>query len=296
MDIENHGPTLRAGRFAMRVTNVGVIGNAFFNNGRSFDPSFEFPSGSGHELLNHAELWVGARNERGEHRVSGGPILEWRPTLDPADTVRIANAGDPGTRAHLDDDRDGRVDEELLNGRDDDGDGRVDEDFLLPAQQMLAADYNDSQPEAVNTAYPNGESHVPLGLAVHQRAYTWALPGHDGIAGLEFVITNQGTQPLRDVYLGLYADLDCRDASASTGHLDDRLDVVPYRFLIEERTDTIGLFAKNCATAIEGEVAMVRDASTASRAAGVALVPLTHTTDPLAFLVNDAFPGVARAR
>ena len=97
MDIENHGPTLRAGRFAMRVTNVGVIGNAFFSNGRSFDPSFEFPSGSGHELLNDAELWVGARNESGERRVSGGPILEWRPTLEPTDTVRVANAGDPGT-------------------------------------------------------------------------------------------------------------------------------------------------------------------------------------------------------
>ena len=99
MDTANHGPSLRAGRFAMRITNVGVIGNAFDNSGLSFNPSFEYPRGSGHELLNHAELWVGARNARGERRVSGGPLLEWRPTLDPADTARIANAGDPARAA-----------------------------------------------------------------------------------------------------------------------------------------------------------------------------------------------------
>src|SRR5262249_4431284 len=67
MDIANHGPTLDAGRFAMRVTNIGVLGNAFFNTGLSSDPSFEFPRGSGHELLNHAELWVGALDESGAH-------------------------------------------------------------------------------------------------------------------------------------------------------------------------------------------------------------------------------------
>src|SRR6185436_726654 len=60
MDIANNGPVLDAGRFAMRITNIGVIGNAFFNKGLSFDPSFEFPRGSGHECLEHAELWVGA--------------------------------------------------------------------------------------------------------------------------------------------------------------------------------------------------------------------------------------------
>ena len=27
LDVENHGPQLNAGRFAMRITNVGVIGN-----------------------------------------------------------------------------------------------------------------------------------------------------------------------------------------------------------------------------------------------------------------------------
>ena len=134
MDIGNNGAVLDAGRFAMRVTNVGVMGNAFFNKGLSFDPSFEFPRGSGHECLEHAELWVGATRDDGTIGVSGGPMLEWRPTLDANDLVIRRDAGDRGTRGAFDDDGDGKIDEEALDGRDNDGDGEVDEDVQFPAQ------------------------------------------------------------------------------------------------------------------------------------------------------------------
>ncbi len=97
LDINDRGPVLNAGNFALRVTNIGVLGNAFFNKGLSFDPSFEFPKGSGQELLNHAELWVGAQLDDGMRRVSGGPMLEWRPTLDPNDHVLAAWGHRPGT-------------------------------------------------------------------------------------------------------------------------------------------------------------------------------------------------------
>src|SRR5439155_735998 len=110
MDIANNGPVLDAGRFSMRITNVGVIGNAFFNKGLSFDPSFEFPKGSGHECLEHAELWIGATRDDGSVNVSGGPMLEWRPTPDSNDVVVRRYAGDRGTRATVDDDGDGKVD------------------------------------------------------------------------------------------------------------------------------------------------------------------------------------------
>ena len=72
----HHDPALDAGRFAMRVTNIGVLGNAFFSKGLSFDPSFEFPKGSGQECLEHAELWVGAKRDDGSVHVSGGPMFD----------------------------------------------------------------------------------------------------------------------------------------------------------------------------------------------------------------------------
>ena len=54
LDVEDRGPVLDAGNFRMRVTNIGVLGNAFFNSNRSSDPSFEYPAYSGNEMLNHA--------------------------------------------------------------------------------------------------------------------------------------------------------------------------------------------------------------------------------------------------
>jgi len=54
LDIDDQGPQLDIGRFAMRITNAGIIGNAFFDRGLSGDPSFEFPRGSGHEALGRA--------------------------------------------------------------------------------------------------------------------------------------------------------------------------------------------------------------------------------------------------
>ena len=106
MDIQDKGPTLNAGNFAMRVTNVGILGNAFFDVGLSFDPSFEYPRGTGHECLKHADLWVGALDELGHGRVSGGPELEWRPTLDAQDRVLVGLRGRLGARRGVDDDGD----------------------------------------------------------------------------------------------------------------------------------------------------------------------------------------------
>ncbi len=296
MDIANNGPRLQAGRYEMRITNIGVIGNAFANTGLSFDPSFQFPRGGGIELLNHAELWVGAISADGSTHVSGGPMLEWRPTLDPSDTVRVASAGDPGTHSHADDDGDGRIDEELLNGRDDDGDGKVDEDFLMPAQQMLTAEFTDDQRQAIEYSFPNGERHVPLGLAVHQEAYAFSLPGHDGIAGFTYTITNRGSQTLRQVRLGVYADLDVRDGRGGPGHLDDRYEPVHYLAILSPHEDTLSHYAKSCGERVEGDAALIRDANPASGHPGVLIVPLSHTTDPIGWFLNDAFPGVREAR
>lgn len=299
MDIDDRGPQLVAGRFAMRVTNIGVIGNAFFNRGLSFDPSFEFPQGSGFELLEHAELWVGAITEAGERRVSGGPMLEWRPSLAPDDRVQASWAGDLRSRALFDDDADGRTDEDPLNGSDDDGDGRIDEDFGHSAQQLLAAGYRDDRPEAVNYVYPSGEPHQPLGLAVHQETYAWSVPDADAFAGLHFVVTNRGTQVLRSLYLGFLANLDSRQRSESAGHLNDRVQFMKVSHLFDDGislTSTRGIDSMYifCETRVEANLPAVLDAAS-GRHPCAAVVPLSHTTDPLALLTNFAFPGVERA-
>jgi len=293
LDVENRGPTLTAGAFGMRVTNIGVIGNPFFDIGRSFDPSFEYPRGSGNELLKEGDLWVGARDANGVAHVSGGPILEWRPTPAPEDHVRIAYGGAPGTLRLFDDDGDGRIDEEILNGKDDDGDGEVDEDLGLFATQTAVATYADDTPEAINYAFPNGERHVPLHLNVTQEAFCWNEPGFDNIAGLRFTVTNHGTHPLTDVMLGFFADLEARQAGSAGGHLDDVMVPVHYSATHNDGFASVpkvliapeGLpYFKICTAVEEGTQPAVIDANPASGVAGIVVVPMSHTTDPLGLL------------
>jgi hypothetical protein len=294
LDVEDRGPTLHTGRFAMRITNAGIIGNAFFDVGRSTDPSLEFPIFSGQECLNHAELWVGALDERGQPRVSGGPMLEWRPTLDPDDHVRSIEAGSLGTRRLVDDDRDGAIDEERLNGKDDDGDGEIDEDLGLFSQQLVSSEYVDDRPEAAYVS-SGGESHHALGLSVHEDAYAWSVPGYDGIAGFQFRITNHGERALRNVYIGVFADLDSRLRSDRGGHLNDKIAWRTYSRTISKGQSRIIVggnpFIKSCFTRLTGTIPTVVDGVRGSGLPAVAIIPLGHTTDPLAYVA----PVFARA-
>jgi len=293
LDIDDRGPCLNAGNFVMRITNAGIIGNAFLDVGLSSDPSFEFPANSGIECLNYAALWVGAVDASGRTHVSGGPLLEWRPTPAPDDRVREARRGDPGTRRLVDDDGDGRIDEEVLNGKDDDGDGEIDEDLGFSSDQMLAADYVDDRPEAVNTVYPTGENHEPLGLSVHQEVYAWSTPGYDGIAGLQFHITNHGATTLRRVYVGLLADLDSRARKDRLGHVNDRIGRQVASRSISGGTSVItvdGIACGGvCIDPIRREIPVVMDGVVGSGLPVVAVMPLDHTTDPLALTNGRAW-------
>jgi len=307
LDNRDQGPSLTAGNFTLRITNAGIIGNAFLDAGYSNDPSFEFPPGSGHEALNYAALWVGALDDFGTPMVSGGPLLELRPTLAADDVVRLADRGRLGAQRFVDDDGDGRVDEEQLNGKDDDGDGEVDEDLGLFSQQLAVADYVDDRPEAVNFGYTGGERHRPLGVSVHQEAYAWAMPGYDGVAGLKFTVTNHGDRMLRQVYLGLYADLDSRNRNDRAGHLNDRVVHAAYSRTVFEGVSLVQVFGVyiglpcppclpfNCYTNLAQTLPVIVDGDPGSGLPAVALVPLDHTTDPLAFLEPIEARRLARA-
>jgi hypothetical protein len=297
LDVENAGPTLAAGAFAMRITNIGSVGNPFFEQGRSFDPSFEFPRGSGNEGLKHADLWVGAYvPSLGAYRVSGGPLLEWRPTLEPDDRVRTAYGGQFGAQPFVDDDGDGRVDEEALNGKDDDGDGEIDEDLGVSASQQLYAEYTDDRPEAVAYGYSGGEAHVPMHLDVKQEAFTWTAPGYDRIAGVRFTVTNHGNEALENVRLGLFADLDSRGPGEAGGHMNDRITTVHYEAPYNDGVASVPSFnagyygdekptpyAKQCLGVLSGDWPAVYDAADPALPA-FGLVPFSHSTDVLAVL------------
>src|SRR5262249_13658728 len=155
-----HGPgaVLTAGNVFLKVTNAGVIGNAFTN--LSADPSGQWPGASGVEYLNFIVLAVGGVNPEATdptaiRRVS--TFTEWRPpTQDPVDHIyrSCERAQNAARRTNDDGDLDPvahrpRIDEEYLNGRDDDGDGLVDEDFAAVGQELLTCEMRDDTPAAL---------------------------------------------------------------------------------------------------------------------------------------------------
>jgi len=216
------------GELQMNITNFGVFGSyPGVNFPMSESPSAQWPAGSGVEYLWGAGLWCGARVS-GIPRVSTSDFLLWefRPGIEPIYTLYRSFEGTRnGNRLPspaADDDNDGAIDEDPLNGFDDDGDGAIDEDYAAISNQMFHCTYRDDLPES----YTNSADHQPLNLFVVQESYQWENDRVDDFVGIEFTIHNIGEATLEDFYLGFFADPDVGARSRPNNFDDDLVDVV----------------------------------------------------------------------
>lgn len=222
------------GRLHLQMTNIGQTGNAA-NPSRTTVPSAEYPPGSGNDHLYAAGLWVGAIDASGiPHVTTAAYAVEFSPETNPANPcvpvpidqvadIREAYEGIPGgnrvisSSLNPDDDNDGLVDEDFLNGLDDDGDGLCDEDYSAIGQQMFACEYRDDLP-AIRQINPE---HVALGIRVRQTSYAWSTPGQSDFVGVDYQITNQSGRALRNVYVAIFADPDVGNRAVQGYFLDD---------------------------------------------------------------------------
>jgi hypothetical protein len=104
-----------------------------------------------------------------------------------------ASGGCRSPSATPDDDHDGRVDEDRLDGIDNDGDGKTDEDFAAIGDDMAATCF-----------FAPAIDGSGAQLAVHQEAYAWALPHIDGTIMLSLRIKNIGREALEGVRVGAF--------------------------------------------------------------------------------------------
>jgi hypothetical protein len=210
------------GELQMHVSNWGELGSRPHTAlPYSWGPSAQWPAGSGVEYLFTAGLWVGAL-ERGVPAVSTAAYeTEFRPSQDSRDIVYRATEGDLGgnrpPHPEADDDGDGLIDEDWLDGYDNDGDGRVDEDFAAISRLMFSCQYTDDQP-VTRQIYPQ---HNPLNIAVRQESYQWSAPRYDDFVAVEYHITNTGSNILENVYVGLFVDGDAGPRDRSNYWQDD---------------------------------------------------------------------------
>jgi hypothetical protein len=174
----------------LTVSNYGFFGTNF--NSRA--PSFEYPLGSGYEHMSRAGLWVGALalSDTGAfYGVSSGIVDNAQGTNALAETEFT-----PAGAAILERSR-------IVNSP-------VYTPVALSDQDLVCA-YSDEPgrpPRGVQ-----GEVHRPLHILVRQRTLGFSLRAASSFLVPQFTIVNQGP-PLRDVYVGLYAQLVSGDKNA----------------------------------------------------------------------------------
>ncbi|MCX5753154.1 MAG: hypothetical protein NTW97_05845 [Candidatus Krumholzibacteria bacterium] len=210
-----------AGNLQMNVTNFGFLGSLPKSSYPMADsPSAQWPAGSGVEYLYAAGLWIGAEVDGVPSVSTSYPEMEFYPTDSPVDIIYKTSEGSKGGRnypANPDDDGDGRINEDWLNGRDDDRDGLIDEDFAAIGKLMYSCWFTDDQPVA-RRVWPN---HAPLNIKVRQETYQWSEESSYNSVGVHYDIGNEGGRFLQNVYFGIYADLDAGPRNYPTYFKDD---------------------------------------------------------------------------
>ncbi len=212
-----------SGNLQMNVTNFGFLGSLPKSSYPMADsPSAQWPAGSGVEYLYAAGLWVGAEIDGVPSVSTGYPEMEFYPSDDAVDIIYKTTEGMKGGRTYPsnpDDDGDGRINEDWLNGRDDDHDGLIDEDFAALGKIMYSCWFTDDQ----GTAQEVWPEHAPLNLKVRQETYQWSEESSYNSVGVHYDISNEGVRFLQNVYVGIYADLDAGPRNAPSYYKDDQI-------------------------------------------------------------------------
>lgn len=211
------------GKLHMNITNWGILGSMPQSGYPMRDaPSAQYPAGSGVEYLFAAGIWVGAIKNGIPSVSTGYPEDEFRPKSVPSSTIyRSYESSRGGTRlpADADDDGDGAMDEDFLNGIDDDGDGKIDEDYAAVGSQMFSCEYYDNEPQS-RLIWPE---HTPLDIRIRQQTFQWGETTNNDFVGLSYNITNISEDYLYDMYIGIYADVDAGPRERGSYQMDDQV-------------------------------------------------------------------------
>ena len=219
------------GKLILHVSNFGIFGT---RGQLSYNvaPSAQWPPGSAHDYLWAAGIWVGGVVPRidnpalGDTLVSTGIYLwEYRPDIfDPAARIYETWEGRPGGARGVDDDGDGEIDEDPIDGVNNDpwNDTRIDEDHYAIGQQMFRCVYYDTSTVRNQFIADPRLLHFPLGLAVTQESYQWVGRNWDDFVGIQFEIENISTRTIKDAYVGFMVDSDVGNTRQSLDiYLDD---------------------------------------------------------------------------
>lgn len=201
-------PSYAQDKFSQKATDVGNIGITFSNNGifgNAFAgifnqgvPSVEYPIGSGIEHIFEGGLWVGAL-VNGESRVTTG---------SPSDDSNGYGPGDEGYEFTVD------TLNQLILERSSLSDSKYLSPYAVSHQDFIAhfTDKNTKIP-GLNLNIPNHTK--PLGIDVTQESYAWSFEFTDYFVIVSYKIKNTGTDTLKNIYAGIWADFVIRNVKVT---------------------------------------------------------------------------------
>jgi hypothetical protein len=245
--MQDKAPYVKHG-FGMRLTmnNNGLIGcysrptewywgRHIDSTGHSESFGLRYPAMTENEHIYGGGIWVGAivrKNGIATKHVSTGyttygdnsykalgEMLGYHTKGDSIFQASILDKKAPNRRG-FDDDGDGRIDEDELDGLDNDGDWimarddlnhngkpdhgepNVDEDYGAISEQDTYFAYRDSFPREESGG--SIEGHVPLNIKVFQKAYAWDNLVKEPIIPIDYYIINRGLCALDSVYVGFF--------------------------------------------------------------------------------------------
>jgi hypothetical protein len=206
--------------FSMKVwmSNRAALGIAAWdiNSNPPDGVGLEYPQNSRIEHLFGGGPWIGAivdTSERGSSRKiktvtcgygDASILYEFFGNPDGSDSFYVTDVDHPNGRnvRGYDDDGDGKIDEDELDGIDNDGDGLIDEDYGALSEKDIYVAYTDT------FHIPMIIGHIPLGIKVWQRSFAWRSRVKEPIIPFEYNFINVGKKILDSVYVGWFADVD----------------------------------------------------------------------------------------
>lgn len=184
------------GNLGLSLTNAGTAGRPGIAGDPAGVPSMEYPLDSGIEHLFEAGLWVGARRADGVVSVRTGAATTSGGYSAGAPSFEFNQDGVFLRRSSLDT-----------------------SPFFSPnavSQQDFLTSYTDTTLFVPGTSIPSPDPEGRLGLSVEQRSYAWSFPFTEYFVIVEYDVTNVSSQPLTDVWLGLWHDLVVRNVVTTT--------------------------------------------------------------------------------
>lgn len=185
------------GNVGLSLTNAGTAGRPQVRSDPGGLPSFEYPLDSGIEHLFEAGLWVGGRRRAdGVVSVRTGAVTSSGGYQPGGEGFEFAQAAPFLQRSSL----------------------PTSPFFSASAtsQQDLLTAYDDTQTVLPGTQTPLPDPAGRLGLRVSQRSYAWSFPFTEYFVIVEYAITNVSSQPIDDVWVGLWDDLVVRNVVTTT--------------------------------------------------------------------------------